>query len=63
MEEKKEKERQAYEQYLKEKEQVEKVMQTLIDSEMKELSMRETQKKKAFEDMQVQLEIKQQKKR
>ena len=30
---------------------------------MKELSMRETQKKKAFEDMQVQLEIKQQKKR
>ena len=35
MDEKAEKEREAYEQYLKEKEQVEKVMQTLIDSEMR----------------------------
>lgn len=40
MEEKRQKEMEAYEQYLKEKEQVEKVMQTLIDSEMKELAMR-----------------------
>lgn len=40
MEEKRQKEIEAYEQYLKEKEQVEKVMQTLIDSEMKELAMR-----------------------
>ena len=33
--EKAEKEKEAYEQYLKEKEQVEKVMQTLIDSELR----------------------------
>ena len=38
-------------------------MQTLIDSEMKELALRETQKKKAFEDMQVQIDIKNQKKK
>ena len=63
MEEKKEKERQAYEQYLREKDEVEKVMKTLIDSEMKQLSMRETQKKNAFEDMKIQLEIKSQRRR
>ena len=55
MEEKRDKEKEAYEQFLKEKDEVEKVMKTLIDSEMNELSMRETQKKKAFEDMQIQL--------
>ena len=33
-------------------------MKTLIESEMKQLAMRETQKKNAFEDMKVQLEVK-----
>ena len=38
-------------------------MNNLMNEQMKEVAMRETQKKEAFKDMQVQLEIKAQKKR
>jgi hypothetical protein len=41
---------------------VEKVMQTLIDSERKELEQNELKKKKAFEDMKFALELKEKKK-
>lgn len=37
MDEKAQKEKEAYEQYLREKEQVEKVMQTLLNSELREM--------------------------
>lgn len=60
MNQKAEKEREAYDQYLKEKEQVEKVMQTLIDSEMREMEVMGEKKKKAYKDMQVALELKEQ---
>ena len=60
---KREKEQEAYEQYLREKDEVQKVMNALIQSEMSQLAMRETQKKNAFVDMQIQLDIKAQRKR
>ena len=60
MDEKIQKEREAYEQYLREKEQVEKVMQTLLNSELREMEIKDQKKKKAFQDMQKALKIKEQ---
>ena len=58
MNEKADKEKQAYQQYLREKEQVEKVMQTLINSELREMEIKDQKKKKAFQDMQFALKLK-----
>lgn len=58
MNEKAQKEQEAYEQYLREKEQVEKVMQTLINSELREMEIKDQKKKKAFQDMQEQFRLK-----
>lgn len=58
MNEKANKEKQAYQQYLREKEQVEKVMQTLINSELREMEIKDQKKKKAFQDMQFALKLK-----
>lgn len=58
MDEKAQKEKEAYEQYLREKEQVEKVMQTLLNSELREMEIKDQKKKKAFQDMQKALKIK-----
>ena len=58
MDEKAQKEKEAYEQYLREKEQVEKVMQALLNSELREMEIKDQKKKKAFEDMQVALRLK-----
>lgn len=63
MHEKAEKEREAYEQYLREKEQVEKVMQTLLNSELREMEFKDQKKKKAFQDMQEALRLKEQQRR
>lgn len=40
---------------MREKDEVEKVMQTMIQSDLEEMSNKEKKKKRAFEDMQVQL--------
>ena len=48
MNEKADKEKQAYQQYLREKEQVEKVMQTLINSELREMEIKDQKKKKSI---------------
>ena len=56
--EKKEKEREAYDQYLKEKDEVEKVMKTMLESERSYMQLREQKKKQAFEDMKVQISLK-----
>lgn len=58
MDEKIQKEKEAYEQYLREKQQVEKVMQTLLNSELREMQVKDQKKKKAFQDMQHALQIK-----
>jgi len=58
MDEKIIKEKEAYEQYLREKEQVEKVIQTLLNSELREMEIKDQKKKKAFQDMQVALRLK-----
>ena len=60
MDEKAQKEKEAYEQYLREKEQVEKVMQALLNSELREMEIKDQKKKKAFQDMQMALRLKEQ---